>query len=101
DRAELVKRILEETPPPPRAVEPTVPRDLETIALKAMAKDPAQRYPSARAMADDLERFLADRPILARRVHWTEQAWRWARRNPAIAGLSAAVGALLVGLTGL
>src|SRR5262245_36461906 len=99
DRARLIKQILEEEPARPSEWEPTVPSDLETIALTAMSKEPGERYQSARAMADDLGRFLADRPILARRAPWYEQAWRWSRRNPVVAGNSAAVAALLLGLT--
>src|SRR5262245_31111408 len=101
DRARLIKELLEEAPAWPSEWEPTVPCDLETIALKAMSKEPAERYLSARAMAEDLGRFLADRPVLARRASKFEQAWRWCRRNPLVAGLTAAVLVLLLGLTGV
>jgi serine/threonine-protein kinase len=77
-----------------------VPRDLETIILKAMARDPAERYATADELAADLQRFLADEPIRARRTSWRERGWRWCRRNPAIAGLAAALVLLLVGATG-
>src|SRR5262249_18917954 len=87
----LVSRILFEEPPRPRRLEPAIPRDLETIVLKATAKDPAQRYQSATELADDLRRFLEDRPIRARRAGALELAWRWCRRNPVVAGLLAAV----------
>jgi hypothetical protein len=60
-----------------------------------MAKAPADRYATAEAMADDLRRFLVDRPIRARRTSWREKAWRWCRRNPGLAGLSGAVAALV------
>src|SRR5207245_6785848 len=86
-RVRLIERIQREQPPPPRKLDPHVPRDLETIVLKAMAKDAADRYPSAEALAEDLRRFLADRPIQARRASWAQQAWRWCRRNPGLAGL--------------
>ena len=81
DRRDLLRRIAEENPPPPRRSDPSIPRDLETIVLKAMEKEPAGRYASAGAMADDLRRFLGDRPILARRPTPVEHAARWARRR--------------------
>ena len=80
-----------------RRFDPAIPRDLETIVLKAMAKEPASRYHTADEMADDLRRFLADRPILARRSTPREQFVRWCRRNPVVAGLLATVFTLLVG----
>jgi serine/threonine protein kinase/WD40 repeat protein/tetratricopeptide (TPR) repeat protein len=92
-RARLIDQILHEDPPPPRSLDPKIPRDLETIVLKAMAKDPADRYPSARALAEDLGRFLDDRTILARRSSASERLWRWCKRNPglAVANLTAAI----------
>jgi serine/threonine protein kinase/WD40 repeat protein len=96
DRARLIDRILHVPPTPPRRLDPRVPRDLETIVLKAIAKEPADRYGSAQAMADDLRRFLDDRPVLARRVRLPERAWRWCRRNPALATMAALVLMLLV-----
>jgi len=98
NRAKLVERVLEASPPRPRSVNPSIPRDLETIVLKATARDPAMRYASARELAEDLRRYLEDRPILARRASSTEQAWRWCRRNPAVASLLTAV--LLLFATG-
>src|SRR5262249_9139226 len=94
--ARLIEGVPGEAPPRPRKLDPHIPRDLETIVLKAMAKDPAERYPSAEALAEDLRRFLADRPIRARRSTVAEQAWRWCRRNPAVATLTASVALLLV-----
>jgi serine/threonine protein kinase len=95
-RHQLLERILCDEPARPRSVDPSLPRDLETIVLKAIAKDPAQRYQSAAEMAEDLKRFVDDRPIQARRISTTERFTRWCRRNPHIAGLSAAVALLLV-----
>jgi serine/threonine protein kinase/WD40 repeat protein len=88
DRGRLLKQLAEEDPPRPRSLERSVPRDLETVVLKATAKEPRRRYQSAEALAEDLRRFLADRPVLARRSSALEHAWRWCRRNPALGGAS-------------
>jgi serine/threonine protein kinase len=99
NRAKLVDRVLHEPPTAPRRLDQHVPRDLETIVLKALAKEPSQRYRDAEAMAADLRRFIDDRPILTRRVSTSEQVWRWCRRNPAVAILLALLLALMVGGT--
>jgi WD40 repeat protein/Flp pilus assembly protein TadD len=96
DRLALLEQVRTGAPPRPRRCDPHVPRDLETIVLKAMARDPAERYATADALAEDLRRFLADRPIRARRTPWHERAWRWCRRNPTVAALTAFVFLLLV-----
>lgn len=67
----------------------SIPRDLEAIVLKCLAADPARRYPTAGALAVDLRHFLQDKPIRARRASWVETAWRWCRRNAALAAVSA------------
>ncbi len=85
DRARLTERILQSEPPRPRRLDPRIPRDLETIVLKAIAKEPGRRYESAAALADDLRRFLVDRPIRARRTPPWEHGWRFCRQNPALA----------------
>jgi hypothetical protein len=100
-RAKLIEQVLAAAPPRPRAVNPQVPRDLETIVLKAIARDPGMRYQSAAELADDLRRFTEDRPIRARRASSSEQAWRWCRRNPAVAGLLAALLTVFAGGAGL
>jgi eukaryotic-like serine/threonine-protein kinase len=98
----ILEQVREHLPPPPCCVRPAIDRDLETICLKCLEKDPERRYASARALAEDLERWLADEPILARPVDWPERILRWRRRNPAIAGLSAAlVGLALLAIAGL
>jgi WD40 repeat protein/serine/threonine protein kinase len=98
DRPRLMECIVHKNPTPPRQLDPQIPRDLETVVLKAIAKEPAHRYATAAALAEDLRRFLTDRPILARRTTWAEHGWRWCRRNPALATLLTAVASLLVGL---
>ncbi len=94
----LLLQILNDEPPNPRKLNARVPRDLETICLKCMQKEPSRRYPSARELSDDLHRFLDDRPVAARPISLRARVWRWCRRYPAIAGLSAAVlGTLVTG----
>ncbi len=80
----------------PRKIRPDIPRDLETIVLKCLAHEPAGRYATAAALAADLRAFLEDRPIAARRIRRADRAWRWCRRNPALAGVSALSGVLLI-----
>jgi tetratricopeptide (TPR) repeat protein len=77
---------------------PKVPRDLETICLKCLHKDPQRRYADAGALAADVRRFLEGRPVLARRISLPERAWRWCRRNPAGAALALMI-LVLVGLS--
>jgi serine/threonine protein kinase/tetratricopeptide (TPR) repeat protein len=97
DQAELVRQVSAGEAPRLDRLEPQLPRDLVTIVHKAMAREPAERYQSAAALAEDLRRFLDDRSILARRAGLAEQAWRWCRRNPMMTSL---LGALVV-LAGL
>ncbi len=99
NRLKLIERIKSEDPPRPRSLDGRVPRDLETIVLKASDKDPDRRYASADAMAEDLRRFLADEPIKARQVSTSERYWRWARRNPVIATLGGLLTGLLIAVT--
>ena len=95
-RHRLLRQVGREEPPHPRTINTNIPRDLETIVLKAIAREPARRYETAGELADDLQRFLDGRPIHARRVTTIEHAWRWCRRNPVSAGLVVAIVALVV-----
>jgi eukaryotic-like serine/threonine-protein kinase len=95
DRHELLQQIADDLPPAPRSIDPAVPAGLETIVLKALRKDPTDRYATAQALADDLQRFLDRRPVLARRPGLSERFRMWARRHPA-ALLACAVALLLV-----
>jgi WD40 repeat protein/tetratricopeptide (TPR) repeat protein len=92
----VLDQVEEREPPSLRSGSCRCPRDLETICLKCLRKDPGQRYASALDLAEDLRRFLAGEPILARRVPRVERAWRWCRRNPREAGLVLAVAASLL-----
>jgi serine/threonine protein kinase/Tfp pilus assembly protein PilF len=94
DRAELIWHITRAEMPRLDRTNPHLPRDLVTIVHKAIARDPADRYQTAAALAEDLRRFLDDRSIVARRASLPEQAWRWCRRNPTGAALAAVLLAL-------
>ncbi len=88
---ETLKQVVEREPVAPRALNPAVPSDLDTICLKCLRKQPERRYGSASELVDDLQRFLDHRPIAARPVGTVERSLRWCRRNPALAGSAAAV----------
>jgi tetratricopeptide (TPR) repeat protein len=94
--AATVEQVLNREPVPASRLNATVPRDLETICLKCLEKDPARRYPSARAVAEDLNRFQRNEPIMARPVGSLERVLRWTRRKPTAAGLLAALVALFL-----
>lgn len=83
----IIYNILNEKVPRLQSVNDSVPRDLETICLKAMSRDKSARYSDCRELAEDLRRWLADEPIAARRTNYAERLVRWSRRNPALAGL--------------
>jgi serine/threonine protein kinase len=96
DRNRLLHRIASDRPPPLRKINPAIPRDLETIVLKAIAREPRDRYQTAGEMASDLLCYLEDRPIRARRSSLPERLWRWSRRNRAVAALTATTLLMLV-----
>ena len=99
DRQELLRRIAQEEPIAPRRIDPAIPRELETIFLKAMAKEPGNRYATARDLADDLRRFLEDKPIRARRPTVWDRVVKWARRHPSV--VASALIILVLALVGL
>jgi len=86
-RLQLVSAIMETEPARPRKLDPQIPRDLETIVLKAIAKNPSHRFSNATDLSRELGRFIDGRPIRSRRVSASERLWRWSRRNPAVAML--------------
>lgn len=92
----VLNQVQHEEPVPPRRLNDRIPRDLETICLKAMSKEQRLRYKSAAAFADDLRRWLVGRTVLARPVGTIGKLWRWTRRNPRMAGVSAIVAGVLV-----
>jgi WD40 repeat protein len=96
DRLKLIEQVKSHEPARPRSIDDRIPRDLETIVLKASDKDPARRYATGEAMAEDLRRFLDDEPIQARRATLAERYARWARHHPGIAVLGALLTAVLV-----
>jgi len=95
-RTALIRQVLEDTPPRPRRVNPEVPVDLETIILKATAREPHRRYQTAAELAADLANFVEGRPIRARKTTGIERCWLWARRNPALASTGLLAALLLV-----
>ena len=88
--------MTEEQPTRPRKLDRSIPRDLETIVLKATAREPGHRYATAGELAEDLRAFLADRPIRARRASAPERLRRWCRRNKMLAGLMAVAAASIL-----
>lgn len=101
DRQRLLREIVRGEPPRPQKLDARIPRDLETIILKSIAKEPERRYASCNELADDLRRFLADRPVAARRASVPEHIWRWCRRNPLAAMLMTAIAVVLLAGIGI
>jgi formylglycine-generating enzyme required for sulfatase activity len=99
DRNRLIRQVMHDQPVRPRQLNGGVPRDLDTVVLKAIARDPARRYQTAGALAEDLQRFLDGRPITARPVGHVERAVKWVKRNPVVTGAAMAV--LLVTVLGV
>ncbi|HVC93430.1 MAG TPA: serine/threonine-protein kinase [Pirellulales bacterium] len=93
---DTLQQVMRNEPVPLSQLDPKLPRDLETICLKCLQKDPEKRYAGASALAEDLRRYLAGEPIRARPVGPAERAWRWCRRNPRTTALSAVVALLIV-----
>jgi tRNA A-37 threonylcarbamoyl transferase component Bud32 len=93
---ETILQVVADEPVPPSRLQPRIPRDLETICLKCLRKEPARRYGSATALAEDLQRFLKGEPIRARPVGRAERVLKWVRRNPAVAASLAAVALTLI-----
>jgi serine/threonine protein kinase/Flp pilus assembly protein TadD len=96
DRQELLRQIAFEEPLAPRRINKAIPAELETIVLKAVEKNPADRYATAQELADDLRRFLEDRPIRARRPSWRQVATKWARRHRGVVWAGTVVLAVLL-----
>lgn len=97
----VVRKVIDEQPEPPRHINPMVPRDLDVICLKCLAKLPAERYASCHQLADDLGRWLDGESITARRAWPWETAWRWAQQNRLVAGLITAAVVLLAMIAGV
>jgi serine/threonine protein kinase/WD40 repeat protein/tetratricopeptide (TPR) repeat protein len=100
-RPQMIARVTHDDPPRPRKVDPSIPRDLETIVLKAIEKEPGRRYRTAADLAADLGRFVAGEPVRARRITLWERGVKWVKRRPAVAALlafsAAAVVSLIIG----
>ncbi len=96
---DTIQMVLTQEPPRLRSIDPAIPKDIESVCLKCLEKEPANRYPTAVALAEDLRRFLGGEPVSVRPAGRAERLVKWARRNPTAAGLYAAttIGAVLLG----
>src|SRR5262249_6775974 len=97
----MLHQVLHQEPPSPRSLSSHIPRDLETICLKCLAKEPPRRYATARDLANDLDAYLAGEPIKARPVSPWEKLLKWVRRRPAAAGFITVSAIALLALVGL
>lgn len=97
---EIIRQILDKPPVSLRESNPSIARDLETICMKAIEKEPSKRYGSCQELAEDLQRYIEGRPILARPVSTPERVWRWCRRNPVLASMMLAVSLLALSTFG-
>jgi serine/threonine protein kinase len=94
----IITQVLQAEPVSPRLLNPSIPKDLETITLKCLEKECSRRYQTAQELMDEVGRFLRHEPIQARPINAPEKLWRWCRRNPAFASaLGFAIASLLVG----
>jgi serine/threonine protein kinase len=94
---DILRQIAGDEPLAPRRLTPGLPRDLETVCLKCLEKDPARRYPDVRSLATDLDAFLEGQPVTARPLGVSGRAWRWGRRRPSLAAALAALAAVTLG----
>ena len=93
---DTILQVINDEPAPPRQVQSKIPVDVETICLKCLQKEPTKRYSTALKLAEDLQRFQEGLPVLARPVRRMERGWRWCKRNPVVAGLTATVAVTLL-----
>ncbi len=93
---EILAQVEHREPRRPRSIDPRISRDLESICLRCLEKDPTRRFRSAEALAEDIDRWLAGKPVQARSIGPAERSWRWCQRNPLVAGLAGTVAALLI-----
>ncbi len=99
---QVLVQLREQEPFAPRLLNPSIPRDLETICLKCLEKEPSRRYQTAKELADELDRSIGDEPIHAHPVSRVQHAWRWCRRKPALTGALAALAfSLMLGVSGI
>ncbi|MFK7769453.1 MAG: protein kinase [Mariniblastus sp.] len=98
----LIQQVINDDPPPPSRFRHRIPRDLETICMKAINREQSRRYPGVKELGDDLSRWLEGKPILARRIGVTGRTWRWCKRRPAVAALLATLAvAIIAGVSGI
>jgi tetratricopeptide (TPR) repeat protein len=97
----IMHQVINDEAPSPRKLNANIKKDIETVTLKCLEKNPAKRYQTAQELAEELTRFLSGEPIQARPLGRVERAWRWTKRNPRVAGLTASVAVLLVAVAAM